>query len=892
MPTKRATKKDGHSKENSYLERQSTLTQLFAEEKQQQQQQPQSESSGPSASLSPSSPPATTTATAHAGQQLGQDPEAQSSHHGTSFLNEFEEGFVDDENALLLITLDAERRYSSSSNLGNNKQETTSSKRATSSTTTTASTTTATTTSSSSSTTTPVIASQEDATSFTSFERKNSDSCVPPSEINRSSLFQAVLDGVDNQQQQQPDHQLGCSQDSEGEVDLQLFRSLGLLNQFSRYDDDQADDDNSDSGFGSDSDSLQIDQDEIHAEAVVDTNGDDDDDLYGEADDGLDLTEEQAREVTTQFTQQVKNQDEIFERMEENETRLTQQAIIVMSQSQREEEDDGGGSSVAVADDIQGYINDRVPAAKRARLSSIGRQTSVCDYFKRGAEVPQQSFPKNSKDIVFCGGKPFKRGETHGFRETLASDDNELVNYFVTLKEFCRRGTYLAAEYDPDYGCFVDLRDTFLGRKESEKLARSPRFKSLSKNDRLKAFRLKGIRSLASGDPILLRLLDSKPIPNPKPSLLYEEAGEAKTNHIDVAYFFRRSHAWVRKDLPSGTPIRVLDLFAGVGGMGLGFEKAGMRVTHAVDNCSRVMAYIDKYVREHFRNNGDVGIEVFDEGVYSFLSNAQMGYDGYVQPGCIDHVHASSPCQGYSDANRLGGKNDEANNRLIFAIILYVRFLRPRTASLENVTGLLKKRNRHYLQRLMRLFIQEGYQVRIVTLDAARYGDPQHRSRVFLLASRNDHKLIDSPKPTHGPGTQNPYVTVRDKLKYLETVEPAKTKETGRVFYNGKAIYNHWRDDRARPTKEENWMKLPADRPAGTVLRRKYIEHYSKEEPITCRHRAELQSFPSDFRFFGTQMDVNDAIGNAVPVELATAVARSIRESYNFSLCSESQLEG
>lgn len=99
----------------------------------------------------------------------------------------------------------------------------------------------------------------------------------------------------------------------------------------------------------------------------------------------------------------------------------------------------------------------------------------------------------------------------------------------------------------------------------------------------------------------------------------------------------------------------LVDLWAGAGGMSIGFEKAGFNVICAVDN--------DKDAVATLRANKK-GCVMFQEKVSSFLRNSKQGKVGYPQQGEAKHVHGSPPCKGFSRANRNGGKDDFINNKV------------------------------------------------------------------------------------------------------------------------------------------------------------------------------------------------------------------------------------
>lgn len=240
-------------------------------------------------------------------------------------------------------------------------------------------------------------------------------------------------------------------------------------------------------------------------------------------------------------------------------------------------------------------------------------------------------------------------------------------------------------------------------------------------------------------------------------------------------------------------------------------------------------------------------------------------------------------CQAYSSANRNTErtKGDMENIAKTFILTDAVRFLLPRTLTMENVKGMMDQKNIEYLMRVVRELLELEYQVRICLVDAASYGDPQHRERIILFASRYHHKLPDLPPPTHGDATTlKPYVTAKEVLDDLASISP--TKGHTRAFdSSGKPLLQHWMDIRKCSTDKLDGT-LKGDSPAPTILTKKAVRHYSLDRAISPRERARLQNIPDDFRFFGGDADVRRQIGNAVPVALATAVARAVRDSYNY----------
>lgn len=188
--------------------------------------------------------------------------------------------------------------------------------------------------------------------------------------------------------------------------------------------------------------------------------------------------------------------------------------------------------------------------------------------------------------------------------------------------------------------------------------------------------------------------------------------------------------------------------------------------------------------------------------------------------------------------------------------------------------GLFSDDYKYYLQGVTASLIGMNYQVRCATLTASHFGDPQNRRRVFLWISRNGCYLPEVPTPTHGKKSDLlPLRSVKDAIGVLED-EKAKSSGSGVIMCQGAAIHNHL-CSHVPPTEDD--YKLPANKPARTVLcTSRPAVHYKFNRYLTAREAACLQSFPSSYQFYGTVTQQYRQVGNAVPVMLATAVARNV----------------
>mmetsp|Transcript_29778 Transcript_29778/g.54045 ORF Transcript_29778/g.54045 Transcript_29778/m.54045 type:complete len:672 (-) Transcript_29778:40-2055(-) len=316
---------------------------------------------------------------------------------------------------------------------------------------------------------------------------------------------------------------------------------------------------------------------------------------------------------------------------------------------------------------------------------------------------------------------------------------------------------------------------------------------------------------------------------------------------------------------PTGRPA-VLDLFAGAGGMSLGMEKY-FNVKWVVDNDHLAAATLRAN-----KTNSDV--QIYTEDVKTFLKKSVQGNPCYPAVGQVDHIHASPPCKGYSRANRNGGKDDMKNNKQTLLFVKAIRHFRPKTATFENVPGLVLDDYKGYFQSVVASLLQMAYQVRVKVLTSSSYGDPQKRRRLILIAARSDCMLPTMPPPTHGPGLL-PIKTCKDALEMLEKHDPSSSRSSGTVLVDNTVVFNHIIPGHKHEKDAD--FELIEDEPSRTILAKARPHcHYGGDRFISVREAACLQSFPLSYQFFGSLSRQYSQVGNAVPVKLATAIARNV----------------
>ena len=402
-------------------------------------------------------------------------------------------------------------------------------------------------------------------------------------------------------------------------------------------------------------------------------------------------------------------------------------------------------------------------------------------------------------------------------------------------------------------------------------------------------------------------------------------------------------------------PLNVVELFAGGGGMGLGFLLAGGRETQyrLVFSGKVHPIFVRTLIQNHERFREIYGTDeplVPDDVAPTDLrlrSCRRQVTAKVREAGGADVLIGGPPCQGFSNANRNSWHTANPYNSLIDVFLEYVCQLRPKAFLLENVQGLhwtAKKARggeRTMLEHVQKRACAAGYDVFVKLLDAVWYGVPQYRSRFFVLGlDRSFGYTMDDfgpwgpfPRPTHGPGTARPFVTVRDAIGDLPAVgnghaeyetrfRPVPARASNpflRAMRHGacrNTVTDHvtsrhadyvieryrripeggnWRDIQddltnyadVRRTHSNIYRRLVWDEPSITIghYRKSMLVHPSQHRGLSLREACRLQSFPDWFRFAGSETDdegglvhKQQQLANAVCPMVTQAIAGLVLE--------------
>ena len=324
----------------------------------------------------------------------------------------------------------------------------------------------------------------------------------------------------------------------------------------------------------------------------------------------------------------------------------------------------------------------------------------------------------------------------------------------------------------------------------------------------------------------------------------------------------------------------VLETFAGAGGLALGLEKAGLISVGALE--------IDPHAAETLRKNrpewnvieGDI-VDVADEGIKNYIDGKE-----------IDILSGGYPCQAFSYAGERKGFAD-IRGTLLFPYSRILEELNPKAFIAENVKGLVNHDNGKTLEATLKVFINKGYTVYWNILNAWDYDVAQKRERIVIIGIRND--LVEKEKYSFKfPKAQKYKPVLKDVLenvpKSLGQEYSDSKKKVMRLVPPGGSWINLPREV-AKEYMGASWYsgggrrgmarRLSWEEPSLTLTTspsQKQTErcHPDETRPFTTREYARIQSFPDDWIFSGGMGAIYKQIGNAVPVNLAIYIGKSI----------------
>lgn len=336
--------------------------------------------------------------------------------------------------------------------------------------------------------------------------------------------------------------------------------------------------------------------------------------------------------------------------------------------------------------------------------------------------------------------------------------------------------------------------------------------------------------------------------------------------------------------------MKILDLFCGIGGLSLGFEQAGFEVISAVD------IWPDA-IRTYNHNRTDkvgcvIPIEEYNQTLLLDI----------IKQHKITGVIGGPPCQGFSTVGRRD--INDPRNQLYLEFYKTVKIAKPDFFVIENVRGMLTLNNGAFVKDLLSRFGRGGlgYNISYQLLNAADFGIPQNRYRVFYVGIKE--KTFEFPQPLqhrltakdaisdlegatsdlYGSQPQNDY----QKMMRNGVEKPLNQDYTSHTEQTVNIISQIPDGGNIKSLPKEFWEvrkynkafeRMGTFKPSNTIDtgHRNYF-HYSEPRIPTVRESARIQSFPDNFEILGTRGSQYKQVGNAVPPMLAKIIAEQIKK--------------
>ena len=330
--------------------------------------------------------------------------------------------------------------------------------------------------------------------------------------------------------------------------------------------------------------------------------------------------------------------------------------------------------------------------------------------------------------------------------------------------------------------------------------------------------------------------------------------------------------------------MNIISLFSGCGGLDLGFEKAGFNIIFANE--------YDKNICPTYKINHPK-TKLIEKDIRKITKKNLEEYFG--KNINIDGIIGGPPCQSWSIAGKSNGINDE-RGKLFFEYIRILEQIKPKFFLAENVNGMLSKKHSNIIQNILEIFDKLEYKVEIIKINAKDYGVAQDRKRIFFIGFLKKLNINYSfPKETT---KDNEKLTLKDVIWDLKdtAIPSCKNKHNPNAINNNEYFVGSFSPifmsrNRLRNWNEQAFTVQASGRHCQLHPQAPKMKKYGKDDfrflkekehlyrRLTVREIARIQEFPDDFEFLYKNIDIAyKMIGNAVPINLAFIIAKSIKE--------------
>lgn len=342
-----------------------------------------------------------------------------------------------------------------------------------------------------------------------------------------------------------------------------------------------------------------------------------------------------------------------------------------------------------------------------------------------------------------------------------------------------------------------------------------------------------------------------------------------------------------------------VDLFCGAGGMTLGAKLAGIDVVFAVE--------ADPHAAETYAANHPE-VELFRNDIRKLLKIP-------IQAGCQQTIlFGGPPCQGFSTSNQRTRSRSNKGNWMFKEFIRLAKSWQPDWIVFENVKGILETEQGAFLDMILDGFKKLGYTVTAGKLDAANFGVPQHRERLFVIGCRHGIEvplpsalkikpipvkiaLSDLPELKNGASVNVLPYRKTNRSAYVRQLRNGETTVSGNLVTRNAGFvlkrYSHvpqggnWEDIPASLMRNYRknyechtkiYHRLDPAKPSTVIgnYRKNMLIHPFEDRGLSVREAARIQSFPDWYRFCGSIGFQQQQVGNAVPPFLAKNIFQSL----------------
>ncbi len=332
------------------------------------------------------------------------------------------------------------------------------------------------------------------------------------------------------------------------------------------------------------------------------------------------------------------------------------------------------------------------------------------------------------------------------------------------------------------------------------------------------------------------------------------------------------------------SPVKTLSLFSGGGGLDIAFHSAGFEILEMVEIDPRFAATLEKNTGEGLL--GGAKVKCMD--IHDFTVPERL---------CVDFIIGGPPCQTFSAAGRraagVKGTTDPRGT-LFEEYVRLLQALRPKGFLFENVYGITGAQGGEAWRQIRQAFAELGYALHWRVLDAADYGVPQHRERLFIVGVRAGECDYQFPRPTHGPDSDSQ----REYYSAGKAVQGARQTDGASLAINGRwghliaeippgLNYSYFTKEMAYPNPIFSWRskfsdfmyKADPSTPVRTIKAQGglYTGPFSWENRhFSVDEVKRLQTFPDCYEVVGKRQVAIHQIGNSVPPQMGRILALSI----------------